>query len=175
MSVTKLLIANRGEIAIRVARAAADMGLPSVAVYSEDDSRSLHVRVADECHAPSGLGAAAYLNAEAVTAAAAQTGCDAVHPGYGFLAERGDFARLCAEKGLTFVGPDVPHLELVGDKTRALAAAAGAAVAVGEPRAFCRSRGPGGAMIIKARHGGGGRGTRTVLSADGLEAAFQRC
>jgi acetyl/propionyl-CoA carboxylase alpha subunit/acetyl-CoA carboxylase carboxyltransferase component len=185
MSVTKLLIANRGEIAIRIARAAADMGVPTVAVYSEDDAHSLHLRVADACRALPGRGAAAYLNAEAVIAAAAATGCDAIHPGYGFLAERGDFARLCAENGLTFVGPDVPHLELFGDKTRARAAAAEAsvpvvrgldhAVTLEEARAFFASLGPGGALIIKARLGGGGRGTRMVLSADGLEAAFQRC
>src|SRR6185436_16166491 len=99
MSVTKLLIANRGEIAIRIARAAADMGLPTVAVYSEDDSRSLHLRVADECRALPDQGAAAYLNAGAVIAAATASGCDAIHPGYGFLAERGDFARMCAEAG----------------------------------------------------------------------------
>src|SRR6185436_19814743 len=93
MSVTKQLIANRGEIAIRIARAAADLGVPAVAVHSEDDSRSLHVRITDEFRALPGHGPAAYLNGEAVIAAATAAGCDAVHPGYGFLAERGDFAR----------------------------------------------------------------------------------
>src|SRR5437016_12965229 len=92
MKITKLLIANRGEIAIRIARAAADMGLPTVAVHSEDDSRSLHLRVADEFQALPGQGAAAYLNPAAVIAAALTSGCDALHPGYGFLAERGDFS-----------------------------------------------------------------------------------
>src|SRR5258708_11319313 len=130
MSVTKLLIANRGEIAVRIARAAADMGLPTVAVHSEDDARSLHLRVADESHVLPGRGAAAYLNAEAVIAAAKASGCDAIHPGYGFLAERADFARMCADAGLTFVGPDVAHLELFGDKARARAAAAAASVPV---------------------------------------------
>jgi acetyl/propionyl-CoA carboxylase alpha subunit len=130
MSVTKLLIANRGEISIRIARAAADMGLPTVAVHSEDDSRSLHLRVADETRALPGQGAAAYLNAAAVIAAATASGCDAIHPGYGFLAERGDFARMCAEAGLTFVGPDVAHLELFGDKARARTAGVAAAVPV---------------------------------------------
>jgi len=95
MSVTKLLIANRGEVAVRIARAAADMGVPTVAVYSEDDARSLHLRVADECRALPGQGTAAYLDAGAVIAAATASGCDAIHPGYGFLAERGDFARMC--------------------------------------------------------------------------------
>ena len=181
-NVTKLLIANRGEIAIRIARAAADMGVPTVAVYSEDDSRSLHLRVADEFQALPGQGAAAYLNAEAVIAAATASGCDAIHPGYGFLAERGDFARMCAEAGLTFVGPDVAHLELFGDKARARIAAVAAsvpvirgldhAVTLAEARAFFASLGPGGAMIIKALAGGGGRGTRAVLSADELDGGL---
>src|SRR5213080_3470332 len=93
MKITKLLIANRGEIAIRIARAAADMGLPTVAVHSEDDARSLHLRVADEVQTLAGQGAAAYLNGSAVIAAAKAAGCDAIHPGYGFLAERSDFAQ----------------------------------------------------------------------------------
>src|SRR5688572_22768510 len=185
MNVTKLLIANRGEIAIRIARAAADLGVPTVAVYSEDDSRSLHLRVADEFQALPGRGAAAYLDAEAVIAAATASGCDALHPGYGFLAERDDFARRCAEAGLTFVGPDVAHLELFGDKARARIAAAAAsvpvirgldhAVTLAEARAFFASLGPGSGMIVKAVAGGGGRGTRAVLSADELDAAFERC
>jgi acetyl/propionyl-CoA carboxylase alpha subunit len=185
MSVTKLLIANRGEIAIRIARAAADLGLPTVAVYSEDDSRSLHLRLTDACRALPGQGPAAYLNAEAVIAAATASGCDAIHPGYGFLAERGDFARLCADKGVTFVGPDVKQLELFGDKARARAAAIAAstpvirgldhAVTRDEARAFFASLGPAGAMIVKAVFGGGGRGTRVVVSMDELDAAFQRC
>jgi acetyl/propionyl-CoA carboxylase alpha subunit/acetyl-CoA carboxylase carboxyltransferase component len=185
MSVTKLLIANRGEIAIRIARAAADMGVPSVAVFSEDDSRSLHLRAADECQALPGRGAAAYLNVEAVMAAAAASGCDAVHPGYGFLAERHDVARTCGERRLTFVGPRAEHLELFGDKSRARAAAIEAsvpvlrgldhAVTLEEARAFFASLGAGSAMIVKARFGGGGRGTRVVRSLDELAPAFQRC
>ena len=185
MSVTKLLIANRGEIAIRIARAAADLGIPTVAVHSEDDARSLHVRMADAYRALPGQGPAAYLNAEAVIAAATASGCDAVHPGYGFLAERGDFARMCADAGLTFVGPDVEHLELFGDKARARAVAVDASVPVSrgfdhavtldEARAFLASLGAGGAMVIKALAGGGGRGTRVVRSADEVEAAFRRC
>src|ERR1700692_2764398 len=130
MSVTKLLIANRGEIAIRIARAASDMGLPTVAVYSEDDSKSLHLRMADEARMLPGVGAPAYLNADSVIAAAKAAGCDAIHPGYGFLAERADFARQCADAGLTFVGPDVAHLELFGDKARARLAATAASVPV---------------------------------------------
>jgi acetyl/propionyl-CoA carboxylase alpha subunit len=185
MTVTKLLIANRGEIAVRIARAAADMGLPTVAVSSEDDSRSLHLRVADESRALPGQGAAAYLNAEAIIAAAKASGCDAIHPGYGFLAERPDFARMCAAAGLTFVGPDVEHLELFGDKARARAVAAAAsvpvlrgvdhAVTLEQARAFFASLPRGSGMIIKALAGGGGRGTRAVMSADELPAAFERC
>ncbi len=185
MPVTKLLIANRGEIAIRIARAAADMELPSVAVYSGDDARSSHVRAADEAQALPGTGAAAYLNVEAVIAAARTAGCDAVHPGYGFLAERGDFARQCDAAGLTFVGPDTAHLELFGDKARARVAANAAsvpvirgldrAVTLDEARAFFATLKPEGAIIIKALSGGGGRGTRAVMSADELEPAYRRC
>ena len=185
MSVTKLLIANRGEIAIRVARAAADIGLPCVAVHSKDDVHSLHLRVTDEVRALPGHGAAAYLDADEILAAAKASGCDAVHPGYGFLAERADFARRCIEAGLTFVGPDIAHLELFGDKARARAAAIAASVPVirgldhpvtlDEAQAFFASLGKGGTMIIKAVAGGGGRGTRAVLTADEIEPAFARC
>ncbi|MDE0007743.1 MAG: ATP-grasp domain-containing protein, partial [Gammaproteobacteria bacterium] len=180
----KLLIANRGEIAIRIARAAADLGLASVAVYSEDDAASLHVRVADEAHALAGVGAAAYLDEEAVVEAARATGCDAVHPGYGFLAERASFAERCAEAGITFVGPKVEHLALFGDKGRARAAAVAAGVSVAggldravsleEAQAFFDSLN-GGAMIVKAVAGGGGRGTRVVEDASDVESAWQRC
>lgn len=185
MPVTKLLIANRGEIAIRIARAAADMGLPTVAVHSEDDTASLHLRAADEAFALNGRGASAYLDMEKVIAVAQASGCDAVHPGYGFLAERADFAAACADAGLTFVGPVVQHLDLFGDKTRARQAAAAASVPVirGIDRAcslddakdFFASLGPGGAMIIKALAGGGGRGTRVVTSADEIGKTFERC
>ncbi len=185
MPVTKLLIANRGEIAIRIARAAADLGVPSVAVYSTDDSSSLHLRAADEAVALQQTGAAAYLNADAVIAAAQATGCDAIHPGYGFLAERADFARQCAASGLTFVGPDPAQLELFGDKARARIAAVAAgvpvprgidrAVTLDEARAFFASVHPGSAVIIKAVAGGGGRGTRTVTTENDLYAAYERC
>jgi acetyl/propionyl-CoA carboxylase alpha subunit/acetyl-CoA carboxylase carboxyltransferase component len=185
MNVTKLLIANRGEIAVRIARAAADMALPTVAVYSEDDAKSLHLRAADEVQALPGVRAAAYLNPTSVIAAAKAAGCDAVHPGYGFLAERADFACQCADAGLTFVGPDVAHLELFGDKARARIAAAAAgvpvirgldrAVTLEDARGFFADLGPDGAMMIKALAGGGGRGTRAVMSASELESAYQRC
>jgi acetyl/propionyl-CoA carboxylase alpha subunit len=114
MPITRLLIANRGEIAIRIARAAADLGLRSVAVHSRDDVRSL--RVADEVRELPGQGAAAYLDTDAIIAAAKDSGCDAVHPGYGFLSERAEFARRCTQADLIFVGPAPGHLELFGDK-----------------------------------------------------------
>ena len=160
MKITKLLIANRGEIAIRIARAAADMNLPTVAVYSEDDARSLHLRVADEIRLLPALGAAAYLNVQAMISAAQATGCDAIHPGYGFLAERGDFAKACADAGLIFVGPSVKHLDLFGDKAAAREAAQKAdvpvirgldhAVTLDEAKKFFASLN-GGPMIIKLR------------------------
>jgi len=185
VTITSLLIANRGEIAIRIARAAADLGIRTVAVFSEDDARSLHTRTADASHALPGSGAAAYLDIAAIVAAARATGCDAIHPGYGFLAESATFARACGEAGITFVGPAVELLELFGDKARARRAAVAAGVPVlrgldhpvtlDEARAFFDALGPGGAMIIKAVAGGGGRGTRAVLSAGEVESAYQRC
>jgi acetyl/propionyl-CoA carboxylase alpha subunit/acetyl-CoA carboxylase carboxyltransferase component len=185
MSITALLIANRGEIAIRIARAATDLGLRSVAIFAEDDADCLHTRVADQAHALSGSGAAAYLDIEAMVAAAKETGCDAIHPGYGFLAESAEFAAACAAAGLTFVGPTVEHLALFGDKARARVAAVAAgvpvvrgldkAVSLDEARDFFEALGPDGAMIIKAVAGGGGRGTRAVLAAEEIEPLYERC
>ncbi len=183
MSFSGLLIANRGEIAIRIARAAADLGIRSVAVFSEDDATSLHTRVADEAHLLAGLGARAYLDIDAIVAAAKETGCDAVHPGYGFLSEQAEFARRCAAEGITFIGPKVEHLALFGDKARAREAAIKAdvpvlkgmdhAVSLDEARAFFESS--GGAMIIKAIAGGGGRGTSAVTDAGEIEKTYERC
>src|SRR4051812_41275773 len=100
----KLLIANRGEIAIRIARAAADLGIPSVAVYSQDDARSLHRLRADESRELQGTGPAAYLDIARIVTVARETGCDAVHPGYGFLSESAAFARQLRDAGINFVG-----------------------------------------------------------------------
>ena len=184
MSFDAVLIANRGEIAIRIARAASELGLRTVAVYSEDDARSLHIRAADEARSLDGIGAAAYLDEEAVVEAARNAGCGAIHPGYGFLAERASFARRCADAGIVFVGPKTEHLELFGDKGRARAAAVASdvpvlngldrAVSLDEARDFLTSL-DGGAMIVKAVAGGGGRGTRVVENAGDLEATYQRC
>src|SRR5580698_10280828 len=115
----KLLIANRGEIAVRIARTAAEMGVATVAVFSEDDAQSLHLKAADEVFALTGAGAAAYLDAAQICAAAKAMGCDAVHPGYGFLSENAGFAALCAENDLVFIGPTPATLEMFGDKTKA--------------------------------------------------------
>ena len=105
MTPTKLLIANRGEIAIRIARAAAELGIATVAIYSEDDANSLHTRRADQARSLGASGVAAYLDGARVLAIAKETGADAVHPGYGFLSENAVFARQCAEAGVGFVGP----------------------------------------------------------------------
>ncbi|HWS76304.1 MAG TPA: carboxyl transferase domain-containing protein, partial [Quisquiliibacterium sp.] len=185
MTIKSLLIANRGEIAIRIARAAAELGIRSVAVHSEDDARALHVRKVDEARPLTGVGAQAYLDIEQIVQVALAAGCDAVHPGYGFLSENAAFARRCGEVGLTFVGPSPEVLELFGDKAqaRALAQKAGvpvipgtpAPVDAGEARAFLASLGPGGAMVIKAVAGGGGRGMRIVTSPEAVDDAFARC
>ena len=192
MALNSVLIANRGEIAIRIARAAADLGIHSVAVYSEDDAESLHTRVADEARALDGRGVAAYLDAERIVELTRTAGCDAVHPGYGFLAESADFAQRCTDAGLSFVGPTPEQLALFGDKGRARAAAAAAGVPTlrglnhavtleeaGEFLAELRS-GSGdstqsGAMMIKAVAGGGGRGTRALTDASKLASTFERC
>jgi acetyl/propionyl-CoA carboxylase alpha subunit/acetyl-CoA carboxylase carboxyltransferase component len=183
--VTRLLIANRGEIAVRVARAAAALGIASVAVFSDDDAESGHLRAADRAERLPGFGPAAYLDADALLSAAAAAGCDAVHPGYGFLSESAEFARRCREAGLTFAGPREDVLALFGDKVRARALArehdvpvrAGAerAVDAADAAAFLASLEAGGAMMIKAVAGGGGRGMRAVSDAADVAEAFARC
>lgn len=178
-----LLIANRGEIAIRVARTAAAMGVRTVAVHSADDAGSLHLRHADQAIALPGQGAAAYLDIEALIGVARDEGCDAVHPGYGFLSESAAFAEACREAGLIFVGPDPETLALLGDKVsaRALAVRAGVPVAAGsgplataaEARAFLAAQG-GAPVLLKAVGGGGGRGMRVIERPEEVEAAFAR-
>ena len=185
MPIRSLLIANRGEIAIRIARAAADLGIRSVAVYSQDDAESLHTRIADEAVGLDARGVPAYLDIEAIVATAVAAGCDAIHPGYGFLAENAALARACADAGITFVGPSIANLELFGDKGRARAAAADSDVptipgidgAVTQEQAadFLAGLGAGGAVMLKALAGGGGRGTRAVQDAGELAETFERC
>ena len=180
----KLLIANRGEIAIRIARAAADLGIATVAVFSADDAASLHVRKADEAVALGRAGAAAYLDIDRIVAVAKEAGCDAIHPGYGFLSENALLARKAAEAGITFVGPSPDALQLFGDKVaaRKLAAKVGVPVIEGtvgpttldEAIAFFDAL-DGGAMMIKAVSGGGGRGMRAVRTRDDVAEAYARC
>lgn len=180
----KVLIANRGEIALRIARALQDLSIASVAVYADDDKEAPHVRAANEAVALSATGPSAYLDGANLIAIARAQGCDAVHPGYGFLSERADFARACAEAGLRFIGPTPAQLSLFGDKAqaRALALRCGvplmpgtqAAVTLEEAQAFWHSQG-GAGILIKAIGGGGGRGMRAVQSADELPAAYARC
>ena len=183
MSFNGILVANRGEIAIRISRAVQDLGIRAVAVHSEDDALSLHTQIADEKIQLEGMGAAAYLNMEGIIAAAQGSGCDAIHPGYGFLSEQEAFANLCADAGIKFIGPSAAHLSLFGDKARARAAAIAAGVPVmpGLDRAVTLSEAqeffaqhPDGIMI-KALAGGGGRGTRAVTDSEQLEALFDRC
>ncbi|TAJ19995.1 MAG: carbamoyl-phosphate synthase large subunit, partial [Dehalococcoidia bacterium] len=183
MPVTKLLIANRGEIAIRVIRAAAGLGIRTVAIYSEDEDRALHVRAADEAHQLTGQGVMPYLDIAQVVAAAVANGCDAVHPGYGFLSENANFAQACADVGITFVGPSVGALSLFGDKlrARALAEVEGVPVLPGTlaevdadaARTFMASLG-GAPVIVKAVAGGGGRGMRVVRTPEEIEDAVKR-
>ena len=185
MPITRLLIANRGEIAIRIARSAAELGIATVAVHSADDAQSLHVRAADEARALQGSGPAAYLDAAQIVAMAREAGCDAIHPGYGFISENAAFARLCAEAGIAFVGPQPEVLDLFGDKAQArrFAAANGVDIVAGtdgpttleQAQAFLADLGPGGAIMVKALAGGGGRGMRPVTDAAQLPAAFERC
>ena len=129
----RLLIANRGEIAIRIARTAADLNIASVMIYSQDDASSLHVRASDEALPLSGSGPSAYLDGPQILRLALETGCQAIHPGYGFLSENAAFARLCNNAGLVFVGPSPEVLTLFGDKVqaRALAKRIGAPVLPG--------------------------------------------
>jgi acetyl/propionyl-CoA carboxylase alpha subunit len=180
-----LLVANRGEIAIRILQAAAELGIRTVAVHSEDDANSLHTRKADEVRPLRGSGAAAYLDAEQLVACAREARCDAIHPGYGFLSEDPRFARRCVEAGITFVGPRPELLELFGDKVRGrgLAERCGVPVlggttgptSVAEATAFLESLADREGMLIKAVAGGGGRGLRVVRDPAEVEQAHARC
>lgn len=180
-----MLIANRGEIAVRLARAAAELNISSVAVYSEDDSRSLHVRKADIAVPLRGRGVGAYLDGAQLIAVALEQGCDAVHPGYGFLSENADFARHCTAAGLTFIGPDAGVLDVFGDKASArrlaaehdipLAQGTNKPTSLADAQAFMTSLGAGTPVMLKALAGGGGRGMRAVSHGGELESAFARC
>ena len=180
----KILVANRGEIALRIARALQELSIASVAVFATDDAQAPHVRAADAAVALGATGPAAYLDADRLLAIARQHGCDAIHPGYGFLSERADFARACAAAGLRFIGPTPEQLALFGDKAqaRALAQRCGVplmpgtqhAVTLDEARAFFRQHAQAG-IVIKAVGGGGGRGMRAIEDEATLAAAYERC
>jgi acetyl/propionyl-CoA carboxylase alpha subunit len=179
----KLLIANRGEIAIRIAQAAAELGIATAGMHSEDDATSLHIRRVDEAIALKGKGAAAYLDIAGVIAAAGKAGCDSVHPGYGFLSENADFAEACAKARLTFVGPTPEQLKLFGDKARARAHAEKCKVPVlpgtagvidlAGAIAFFKKHAKAG-IALKAIAGGGGRGMRLIKSEGEITDAFAR-
>ncbi|MGC4024270.1 MAG: acetyl-CoA carboxylase biotin carboxylase subunit [Mesorhizobium sp.] len=182
MMLKKLLIANRGEIAVRIIRAAKDLGIATVAVHSAADAEALHVQLADEAV---DIGPPApkksYLNAEALLKAAQDTGCDSVHPGYGFLAENASFSDAVAAAGLVFVGPSGDAIRLMGDKVAARSAAAAAGVPVvpgstGRVDSIEEAReillDTGFPVMIKAAAGGGGRGIRIANSLGEFEQAF---
>ncbi len=178
----KILIANRGEIALRIIRACREMGIQSVAVHSTADANSMAVRLADEsvCIGPP-PGKDSYLNIPSILTAAAVTGAEAIHPGYGFLSENAEFARMVEEHGFTFIGPSADHIDSMGDKVTAkkTVMALGLPVVPGSPGAvesveqgleICENA--GFPVIIKAASGGGGKGMQVVKSANEFKEAF---
>ncbi|OAI02442.1 acetyl-CoA carboxylase biotin carboxylase subunit [Methylomonas methanica] len=179
----KILIANRGEIAVRIIRACAEMGIRSAAVYSEADRFALHVKKADESHYIGSEPLAGYLNIYGLVDLALRTGCDAIHPGYGFLSENAQFARACQERGLVFIGPSAEVIQRMGDKTEARAAmiAAGLPVTPGSDgnldsveHALQVAEQIGYPIMLKATSGGGGRGIRRCDNPNELRQNYQR-
>ena len=185
MPLTRVLIANRGEIAIRIARAAANLGISTVGIHSKDDASALHTRIVDESLELPKAGVSAYLDGGHIAELALGHACDAVHPGYGFLAEDVDFARAVEAKHLTFVGPSLAALELFGNKSRARSHAESLGLPVlrgtsedtslEDCQAFFQALAAGASVMLKAAQGGGGRGMRRVDSVQDLEGALARC
>ena len=181
----KLLIANRGEIVIRIARAADELNIPTLSIYSEDDADSMHTQVTDEAVALEGRGAKAYLDIDQIVNLAKAHDCTMIHPGYGFLSESDAFAQSCAEEDILFIGPRPEVLDLFGNKieARRLADNWGVPTIEGtldkttleEAIAFFESLGEGASMMIKAVAGGGGRGMRLVTKLEDIPNAFMRC
>ena len=180
--IRKVLIANRGEIALRVIRACRELGIKTVAVYSTADEHALHVRFADEavCIGP-GQAAQSYLNIKHIIAAAELTGADAVHPGYGFLSERAEFAEIVQKCGMTFIGPDPIHMQVMGDKVRArqtMEAAGvlvlpGTGVLTSAAEAIAAAERIGLPVILKASAGGGGRGMKIIRDIKAIPSTLE--
>ncbi len=185
MTFTSVLVANRGEIACRILRAVGELGIGSVAVYAADDVESTHRRRGDRAVALPGRGAAAYLDIDQMVSVALETGCDAIHPGYGFLSENADLARACEAAGLVFIGPGPDILDALGDKSAArdLATACGIPVLAGTgiltdaamAESFLDGLGDPGSIILKAVGGGGGRGMRVIGHRSEIAEALERC
>ena len=179
----KVLIANRGEIAIRIARTCNDLGLKTVGIYSEDDANSLHLSKVDEAYKVDGKGAKAYLNIKEVIAVAKKAKADAIHPGYGFLSENASFAAATKRAKIKFIGPNEKTLKIFGDKTSAkeLAISLGIPVVAGtnqktssrQAQSFFKSLKKNSSVVIKAISGGGGRGMRVVSQSDDLKESFE--
>ena len=177
----KVLIANRGEVALRIHRACREMGIKTVAVHSEADANAMHVRLADEavCIGPA-RSLDSYLNKSAIISAAIITGADAIHPGYGFLSENADFAEMIEEHGITFIGPKPEQIRMMGDKLKAREAAisSGLPVIPGSPAlpdvesAKKWAKEIGYPIIIKAKAGGGGKGMKVAFNEDEIETAY---
>lgn len=180
--INKVLIANRGEIALRIIRACKELGVQSAAIFSEVDVEGIWVRKADECHPIPGDPVKAYLDYERIIKLAQKAGCDAIHPGYGFLSENADFARACEAAGIIFIGPKPEHIDLFGDKTASKAAMKKVGVPVvegtdepvkSEKKGAQIAREIGFPVIIKAAFGGGGRGMRVVRNEEEFAELFR--
>jgi acetyl-CoA carboxylase biotin carboxylase subunit len=183
-SVTKVLVANRGEIALRVMRTCREMGIPTVAVYAEPDARAPHTFFADERVALSGVTPRqGYLDIEQLVRVAKERGADAVHPGYGFLSENPAFAEACARSGLIFIGPTAPSMRAMGDKVEArrrmvdagVPVVPGTAALADEAAAVREAERIGYPVMVKAAAGGGGIGMRVAMGPRELPAAFEAC
>ncbi|MCS6957341.1 MAG: acetyl-CoA carboxylase biotin carboxylase subunit [Aquificaceae bacterium] len=178
----KVLVANRGEVALRIIRGCEELGIRTAAIYSEVDSKSLYVKKADEAYLIPGDPVRAYLDYVRIVDLAKSIGADAIHPGYGFLAENADFARYCEKKGITFIGPSPEHIELFGDKVKAKRAMEklGIPTIPGSPEplsnyedAMHYAREIGTPVILKSAYGGGGRGMRVVKNIEDLPRLFE--